>query len=342
MIKIGILGGETLAAGELTRILLNHTDVDLRQIASAPLAGMKVSDVHRGLVGDTDLRFVGTLDAERLDAVFICGEKWAARDFMASLPARDEKEEPMRIIDLTGAFRRGEEGMVYGLPEHERKALVRGATRASVPSPIAHAVELALFPLAKNSLLSGDVEANVVVAATEEFYRLPSVAPSPSPGDPHISTILSTRLDPVAPAEHRSDPEAAGDETAMEMRRVQPSFCGGVRINVSKDAHHPRGILAEVKVDCNLSLAEVRRLYEEAYEDHNFTYLIDRCPELSDVANTNKCLLAVDYTGDGSRLRISVAIDNLVKGAAGNGVHCLNLLFGLSERTGLALKPSGF
>lgn len=342
MIKTGILGGETLAAGELIRILLNHPDVDLRQVASGPLSGMNVADVHRGLVGDTSLRFVSKLDTKWLDAVFLCGEPWMAREFMESLPERGEKDEALRIVDLTGAFRRGELEMVYGLPEHERKALVRGATRASIPSPIAHAVELALFPMAKNSLLFGPVNGNVVIAATEEFYRLPNVAPLTESHDNPLSTILSTRLDPVAPAEHRPDSEAAALEAAGEMKRIQPSFNSEVRLTVSKDANHPRGILAVVETECNLSLSELERIFKEAYEDHNFTYVIDRIPEISDVANTNKCLLHISYAGNHSTLKINVAIDNLLKGAAGNAVHCFNLLFGLSERTGLELKPSGF
>ncbi len=346
MIKTGILGGETMVAGELIRILINHPDVDLRTIASESLSGCAVEEVHRGLVGDLSMRMATDIEPEGLDVVLLCGEPWMARNWMER-HAIACAESAVRVIDITGAFRNGEMEMVYGLPEHNRKALVRGATRASLPSPIAMAVELALFPLAKNMLLSGDISVAVSIASTESFINRGGGVAGNGNGNP-MDVACSTRLDPIAPIENRPDGEDASREVGILLRDVQPSFGGKVRLRVSRDNEIPRGIVAEADVPLITSIAELKRLFGEAYEDHNFTYPVERVPSILDVANTNKCLVSIGYpddveaAGDGRVVRVTSVIDNLLKGAAGNAVHCLNLLFGLSERTGLALKASAF
>lgn len=343
MIKTGILGAHTMVAGELIRILINHPDVDLRTVASVEIAGTDVSSAHRGLVGDVNLRVVSELVPQGLDVVMLCGEPWEARQWMEQHSAYCAENE-VRVIDLTGEFRNGDFDMVYGLPEANRKALVRGATRASLPSPVAMALELALFPLAKNMLLWDDVVASVAIASTEQHHNA-----TPSTPSTLAATEVSTRLDPIAPTENRPDGSVAARETATLLRQIQPSFRGSVTVNLSRDASTPRGICAVLSVASSTSLTELTRLYDEAYHDHNFTYIVDAPPTVLDVANTNKCLIHFHYPSDlplrdysTQRLRITAVIDNLLKGAAGNAVHVLNLLFGLSERTGLALKASAY
>lgn len=344
MIKVGIIGAETLAAGELIRILINHPDVELVTIASETEAGRRVDAVHRGLIGDTDMVISPTLLPEGHDMIFLCGEPWMAKQWMvANCEAVDTDE--IRVIDLTGAFRDGEYDMIYGLPEFNRKALVRGARKASVPSAAATPVELALFPLAKNSLLGGGVvDASLTMAYTASPER---VAPPSNVGSGLYS--VSTRLDPVAPQEYRPDSEAAAAEVATCAKAMQPSFNSSVRLSLSRDAEISRGVCAVVDVPCTVGLPELRRLYDDAYHDHSFTYPCDFHPEIADVANTNKCLIHIEYPGTDDptsamsaspRLRVTAVADNLLKGAAGTAVHCMNLLFGLSERTGLALKGS--
>lgn len=345
MIKTGILGADTMVAGELIRILINHPDVDLRTVASVEIAGTDVALAHRGLVGDLNLRVEADLSPEGLDVVMLCGEPWMARRWMEQ-HSQFCTDNEVRIIDLTGAFRNGEFDMTYGLPEFNRKAMVRGATRVSLPSPVAMAVELALFPLAKNMLLSSDVAAAVSIASTEQLNPNTSTPLA----SPYAATEVSTRLDPIAPIENRPDGSDAAREIAATLRCIQPSFRGAVYVNLSRNAATPRGITASVLVSSSTSLTELRRLYDEAYHDHNFTYTVDSLPTVLDVANTNKCLIHFDYPADlppladftRQRLRITAVIDNLLKGAAGNAVHVLNLLFGLSERTGLALKASAY
>lgn len=344
MIKTGILGGHTAVAGELIRILINHPDVVLTTVASEEVAGRTVDTVHRGLTGDTDMRIVQTLEAKGHNAVFLCGEPWEARRWMEqnSPLLEDSSDEPIRVIDLTGAFRDGSYSMVYGLPEHNRKALVRGATRTALPSPIAMAVGLALFPLAKNMLLQGPVNISATVASA--FSGAVKQATTEQP-----NIAISTRLDPIAPIENRPDTDDAAREITRLLRQIQPTFASSVSLSLSLDEATPRGISVTVDTPSVLPLSELERRFNEAYHDHNFTYLIDRCPSAADVANTNKCLLHLSYPSNNPEpftasqsLRVTAVIDHLLKGSAGNAVHCMNLLFGLSERTGLSLKASAF
>lgn len=346
MIKIGITGAHTTAAGELIRILINHPDVVLMTVASEEVAGLRVDMLHRGLTGDTDMCVVPSLDPSGHDAVFLCGEPWEARRWMEMYDdvLDADEEHRVRVIDLTGAFRDGAFGMVYGLPEHNRKALVRGATRASLPSPAAMAVALALIPLAKNMLIQGPVTASAAIASAENVSS--GIPDSP---DAKGDVAVSTRLDPIAPIENRPDGDDAAREVTRLLRQIQPSFAWSVSLSISRDQKFPRGIIATVDTPASLPLAELCRRYDEAYDDHNFTYLLDRMPTPADVANTNKCLLHLAYPSNdpdvlsaSPSLRVVSVIDNLLKGSAGNAVHCLNLLFGLSERTGLALKASAY
>lgn len=343
MINIGILGGETEAAGELIRILINHPDVILRQVASSEHAGLRVDSFHRGLTGDTDLCFTRELDDPKLNCVFLLGEPWQAREYVEQADSRshvsqlNEDEEPedfLHIIDMTGSWLNGGEGMVYGFPEFRRKALVRGALRASVPSPTATLLELALFPLAKNHLLEGTI--NVKVTLPHRALTAPVI-------DSHYDQALSTRLDPIAPIENRTDASIAAGEALRELRQIDSTFNGTLNVSQSVSAVTTRGLRADIEIGAGISADEARHLFEEAYSDHSFTFLLDREPEVVDVANTNKCLLQItpaDTTGARPGLRITAVMDALVKGCAGTAVHCMNLLFGLSERTGLALKAS--
>lgn len=357
MINVGIIGGDSEAAGELIRILINHPDVIIRGVAAPDHAGQRIDRHHRGLTGDTDLCFVKDLDLAKLNCVFLVGESWQARDFIKSvdMPAHrseadnEEDEGLLRIVDLTGSFLAGEEGMVYGFPEYHRKALVRGALRASIPSAIALAVEAALFPLAKNHLLSGEIHAMVKRSRKTVADISPSETFSASKHNnlfDRLASELSTRLDPVAPAPHRPDTERAAADIVAEIKAIDPTFNGRVDLRMATDTSRLRGITAVIDLHSPVTVEEARNLFEEAYGDHAFTFLIDRRPETADISNTNKCLLNI-VQADGATLpggtpglRVSVAIDDLVKGSAGTAVHCMNLLFGLSERTGLSLKAS--
>lgn len=357
MINVGIIGGETEAAGELIRILINHPDVILRAVCSTEHTGQRIDSYHPGLIGDTDLCFTSSLEGTKLNCVFLCGEPWQAQEYMRTVEgvahcrqSEDcEPDEELHIVDMTGAYRNGHEGMVYGFPEYRRKALVRGSLRASVPSSVALAIELALFPLAKNNLLHGSrIPVRIEMAASHD--RQDTTGRTRRHGvyaDAEQQSQLSTRLDPVAPAESRPDADRAAEEAAGELREIDSSFNSTLSVSLSRNPEFTRGMKVTATVPCSAGVEEVRRLYNEAYSDHSFTFVVDGEVSMREVSNTNKCLIRIEGTSSDlsepmSRpgVKITLVLDNIVKGGAGNAVHCMNLLFGLSERTGLALKAA--
>lgn len=309
MIKAGITGGESKVAGEIVRLLLNHPDVDLKWIQSERNAGLRVSDVHQGLIGECDMVVVSQPRWNEIDVLFNCCHTGTSRVFLDQAMA---ETEGIKIIDLSGDYRIASEGneFVYGLPELNRKAMVRGAMKVANPGAFATAVELALLPLAKNLLVNGDIH----VAAVS--------------GDPTLADNI--RLYNAFTHSHVA-------EIRQTLSSLQSSFNSRVEM-VPMLGSFSRGLIAAVYLDCALSIEEVRRLYEEYYSDHNFTFVADKQVDMKDVANTNKCILHLEKHG--GRLLVTSVIDSMLKGSAGTAVHNMNLLFGLSERTGLALKPS--
>lgn len=309
MIKVGITGAESKVAGEIIRLLLNHPDVDLKWIQSEHHVGARVSDIHQGLIGECDMVVISQPRWDEIDVLFNCCHTGSARSF---LERNKEKTESIKIIDLSGDFRMSAEdsGFVYGLPELNRKAMVRGATKVANPGAFATAVELALLPLAKNLLVNSDIH----VAAVS--------------GDPTLADNI--RLYNALTHSHVAEIE-------QTIRSLQTSFNSHVSM-VPMLGSLSRGLIAAVYLDCPLQLEDIRKLYEDFYSDHGFTFIVDKQVELKDVANTNKCILHLEKHGN--RLLVTSVIDSMLKGSAGTAVHNMNLLFGLSERTGLALKPS--
>lgn len=309
MIKAGITGGESKVAGEIVRLLLNHPDVDLKWIQSERNAGSRVSDVHQGLIGECDMVVVSQPRWNEIDVLFNCCHTGTSRGFLDQAMA---ETEGIKIIDLSGDYRIASEDneFVYGLPELNRKAMVRGAMKVANPGAFATAVELALLPLARNLLVNGDIH----VAAVS--------------GDPTLADNI--RLYNALTHSHVA-------EIRQTLSSLQSSFNSRVEM-VPMLGSFSRGLIAAVYLDCPLSIEEVRRLYEEYYSDHNFTFVADKQVDMKDVANTNKCILHLEKHG--SRLLVTSVIDSMLKGSAGTAVHNMNLMFGLSERTGLALKPS--
>ncbi|MDE6832002.1 MAG: N-acetyl-gamma-glutamyl-phosphate reductase [Muribaculaceae bacterium] len=308
MIKVGITGGETKVAGEIIRLLINHPDVDLRWVQTDVHEGLKVSEIHQGLIGECDMAMQSAADWGAIDVVFNCRHTGSSRQYMegASIP------ENVKIIDLSGDYRKNfeETGYVYGLPELNRKLMVRGATKVSNPGAFATAIELALLPLAKNLLINSPIH----VAAVS--------------GDP----TLADNIKLYKPLQH-----SHAEEVAATLKSLQNSFNSPIYL-VPMLGSFSRGLIAAVYLDCPISLEDIRKLYDDYYSDHGFTFVADKQVDMKDVANTNKCILHLQK--DGNRLLVTSVIDSMLKGSAGTAVHNMNLLFGLHERTGLALKPS--
>ena len=315
MIKAGIVGGVSANAGELIRLLINHPDVDIKWVHSYERKGEKVSDVHSGLIGECEAVFTDSIVLSDIDVLFVCLPRGEGRRFVE----RNELPPALRIIDLSGDFRleNSDNDFVYGLPELNRKPLVRGATRASVPGALATAVNLALLPLARHLMLNRDIHVTAITGCDGD--------------DCGVVQGVKTRFPEFsAPMSHRQM-----EEVRSTLRSQQCSFASDIEV-VSLRGTHSHGLAAMIYFDSPVPADTVVPLYRDFYDDHNFTFVSDRRPSVEDVSGTNKCVLHIENAG--GKLVITSVIDNVLKGGAGQAVHIMNLLFGLHERVGLQLK----
>lgn len=322
MIKAGIIGGAGYTAGELIRILINHPDVEIAFINSSSNAGNKITDVHTGLYGETDLTFTSELPFDKADVLFFCTAHGDTKKFMEEhvLP------EGLKLIDLSMDFRieSPEHDFIYGLPELNRKRIIR-CNRIANPGCFATAIQLALLPLAKNLMLNNPVHIHAITGSTGAGQK------------PSATSHFSWRNDNVSIYKPFTHQHLA--EIKQSLKQLQNSFDTDLNF-IPVRGNFSRGIFATLYTDCPVELSEIKRIYEEYYDDHSFTFVTDKNPDLKQVVNTNKCLLYLEKFGD--KLLITSMIDNLLKGASGQAVHNMNLLFGLEETVGLKLKPSAF
>ena len=322
MIKVGIIGGAGYTAGELLRLLVNHPDVEIVFVNSASNAGNRVADVHSGLLGDTELVFTDELPLTEIDCLFCCTAHGDTRKFIEAHTLPEE----LRIIDLSMDHRieSEEHDFVYGLPELNRKRIIR-ARHVANPGCFATAIQLGLLPLAKNLLLNKPILITAITGSTGAGQK------------PSATSHFSWRNNNISvykPFTHQHLPEIR-----QSLTQLQNSFAAELDF-IPMRGDFTRGIFAAMYTDCSIDLDEIRRLYDEYYDDHSFTFVTDGELDLKQVVNTNKCLLHLEKHGD--KLLVLSAIDNLLKGASGQAVHNMNLLFGLTEVAGLKLKPSAF
>lgn len=324
MIKVGIIGGAGYTAGELCRLLLNHPDVEIGFINSSSHAGHKITDVHEGLYGETDLAFTDALPFDEVDVVFFCFGHGKSREFLAehSLPAG------VKIIDLAQDFRLAEPGndFVYGLPELQREVIAT-ATRVANPGCFATCIQLGLLPLAANGLLRGDVSVNAITGSTGAGVK---------PGATTHFSWRNNNMSVYKPFRHQHVPEIR-----QSLARLQPGFDSSIDF-IPYRGDFARGIFATevVRVDEAVAIDDVVAMYKAFYADAVFTHYVDNPIDMKQVVNTNKALVHVEkYDG---KLLITATIDNLLKGASGQAVQNMNLMFGLDEKAGLRLKPSAF
>lgn len=304
MIKTAIIGAGSADGGELIRLLAMHPDVEMTTVIAEGLEGTKISDHHHGLIGETSLYFGGEIDYENTDVLFVCG-------------AEIESSELLRIHTIYPGLKiimfhtpEGIEmehsGIVYGLPELNRKMLVRGSTAAVIPEPFATMALIALYPFAQNLLLNGNISINVS-------------APQ---------AIIDT-----------TDINQVDNEIINVLKEVQKSFQGSVSITLTSGETR-RSSLMDIEFDCPLNLNQIISLYD-IYDDHNFTFITTGAVGVSEVAGTNKCIISVGQASEG-KARLQVAADCRLRGSSGEAVHVMNLMFGLHEKTGLSLKASDF
>lgn len=300
MIKVAVTGAETPVAGELIRILVHHPEVDLTILSAPGLEGVSVNKVHHGLIGDLNMRFAGPLSINPdCSVIFACGNSMTAAEFAGMRLTRPDIR--MIAVDPIPNLDAKSMGIVFGLPEINRKPLVRGAMASQIPAPASSAILTALFPLANHMLLNDSLRINV---------SLPR------------ETIERDRKRVV-------------HECESTFREAELSFPAPLRVDFTPSAHQ-REMLIEITLSCSLDLDQIAEMYE-VYDDHNFTHTVIQRISPMEAMGTNKCIIGLDKPDD-STLKIIVVADPKMRGAAGEAVHNMNLLFGLYEKTGLTLK----
>lgn len=320
MIRIGIIGGAGYTAGELVRLLVTHPEAEIVFVHSTSNAGNRLADVHGGLEGDTDLRFCAQYDLGAVDAVFLCSAHGQSRTWLDAHAIPDG----LRIIDLAQDFRDETRGFVYGLPELQRDR-IRTARRVANPGCFATAIQLALLPLAAAGLLQDEVHVTAVTGSTGAGVK------------PSATTHFSWRASNLSV--YKAFTHQHLTEIGRNLRRLEPAFDRAVNF-VPMRGDFTRGILASVYTTCPLDGEAALARYREYYRTAAFTAVTGHGVDLKQVVNTNKALVSV-AAYDGKLHAVSV-IDNLLKGASGQAVQNMNLMFGLDEKTGLRLKASAF
>ena len=317
MVRVGITGCDNLRAAELVRILINHPDVELVWVESTGCAGMRLDEVVPGIVGECGLTLSRKGELDEVDLVFTCGpsEQLASTLNWLRLP------DGTRVIDLSGCHNLDyhEDGLwQYGLSEMQRRILVHDTHRVTVPSNAAMISLLALLPLARNQLLNRQLALSVSMGALAF----------------HVNgrTIDGLDLDGWADVQRQ--------EVEMALKQCQPNFDKPVTLTISS---HPdrRTIAVETQFECELDGQQIRQLYDQYFDDHNFVFIVDRPIATVDVENTSKCLIYLNKDEHAGVITIQAMMDLLIKGSAGNAVHMMNLMFGLHERVGLTLKGTG-
>ena len=324
-IIVGIVGGAGYTAGELLRLLLHHPQAEIGAVVSSTQAGLPVHSVHDDLLGDTDLTFASELRGDE-DVVFLCLGHGHSRQWLtqASLPAHT------KVIDLSNDFRLaadqkvGGREFVYGLPELNREA-IRTADSVANPGCFATAIQLALLPLAAAGQLREAVHVSAITGSTGAGRNLAETT-----GYTWRTGNIST---------YKTFTHQHLGEIGETLVGLQPDFRQPVRF-IPYRGNFTRGIFASVYTTCELSVLEVQNLYSNYYRGASFTVVSEKEIHLKQVVNTNKCLLHLTRHDD--QLLITSALDNLLKGASGQAVQNMNLLFGLDETAGLGVKASYF
>ncbi|TAE99251.1 MAG: N-acetyl-gamma-glutamyl-phosphate reductase [Runella slithyformis] len=325
MIKTGIIGAAGYTGGELLRILINHPQAKVSWAHSQSQAGKPIAHTHTDLLGDTDLTFAEKLPSDptewqQIDVLFLCSGHGQSKKFLAE----NTVPPSVKIIDLSADFRSQNEGFVYGLPELQRET-IKTAQRVANPGCFATSIELALLPLAAAGLLHEAVHVSAVTGSTGAGQALSD------------TTHFTWRNNNLSIYKAFSHQHLA--EIKMSLKTLQDGFTSPVHF-VPYRGDFTRGIMANVYTPFSQTLAEALTLYKNYYATHPFTHISPQEIDLKQVVNTNKCLLYLQKHGD--LLLITSVIDNLTKGASGQAVQNMNLVFGLPEDAGLRLKAAAF
>ncbi len=325
MIQVGIIGGAGYTAGELIRLLLNHNKAAINFVYSTSNAGNKVSDIHQDLVGSTELRFSSTINLH-VDLLFLCLGHGNSTAFLQ----KNRFSATTKIIDLSNDFRLEKEALfngksfVYGLPELQKEAIKKAQFIAN-PGCFATALQLAILPLAANGFLQKDVHINAVTGATGAGTSLSQTT--------HF-TWRDNNFSYYKPFTHQHL-----REVNQSVKQIQANFNSEILFMPNR-GNFSRGIFATAYTYFEGSLDKARSMYDDFYQGATFTFVSDNEIHLKQVVNTNKCLIHLHKHGN--KLLIASCIDNLLKGASGQAIQNMNLMFGFDEAEGLQLKANFF
>ena len=334
MIKVGILGAAGYTGGELIRLLVNHPEVEIVFANSESNAGNPISDIHEGLIGDCD--FTDELPFEKVDVVFFCFGHGKSEAFLKehNIP------ESVKIIDLAQDFRiKGNHDYVYGLPEIH-KSEIQKCNHLANPGCFATAIQLGLLPLAKAGLLTHDINVTAITGSTGAGQK------------PGATTHFSWRTDNISI--YKTFTHQHLHEITQSLNELRPTStpkvidtldegyeAEGITVDfVPFRGNFSRGIFCTEVINTNDTDTDIAAIYKDFYKDAAFTHYVDKNIDLKQVVNTNKCLIHVERFG--KKLVVTSIIDNLLKGAVGQAVQNMNLMFGIDETKGLKLKANAF
>ncbi|MVN91905.1 N-acetyl-gamma-glutamyl-phosphate reductase [Mucilaginibacter aquatilis] len=324
-IKAGIIGGAGYTGGELLRILVNHSQVDIAFVHSNSNAGNYIYEVHTDLFGDTELKFTGEL-SHNIDVLFLCVGHGDARKFLEANPF----PETVKLIDLSQDFRLKQKSgidsrrFVYGLPELNRDA-IKHASNIANPGCFATCLQLGLLPLAASNNLNAEVHITATTGSTGAGQSLSATS--------HF-TWRNNNASVYKAFDHQHL-----NEIGESLTQLQPGFDKDVNF-IPYRGDFTRGIIASIYLNSDLTAEDAVKLYSDYYAAHPFTHVTTRNIDLKQIVNTNKCFVQVQKKGN--KLFIISIMDNLLKGASGQAVQNMNLIFGLDETAGLRLKAAAF
>lgn len=333
MVKVGILGAAGYTGGELIRLLINHPEAEIVFANSESNAGNLVAEVHEGLYGETDLKFTAEMPFDQVDVIFFCFGHGKSEAFLKE----HNVPENVKIIDLAQDFRLAPETVVatqqptpaahdfvYGLPEiNESKIAV--AQHVANPGCFATCIQLGLLPAAKMGLINSDVSVNAITGSTGAGQK---------PGATTHFSWRNNNMSIYKAFNHQHVPEIR-----QSLKQTQGYLDAAIDF-IPYRGDFARGIFATEVVKTDKPIEEIVAGYKEFYKNAKFTHYVDKAIDLKQVVNTNKCLVHVDKYGD--KFLITSCIDNLLKGAVGQAVQNMNIMFGLDQTAGLKLKPSAF
>lgn len=325
MIKAGIIGGAGYTAGELIRLLLNHKQATIDFVYSTSNAGNKIHKVHQDLIGSTEMVFTSEINAN-VDVLFLCLGHGNSKAFLEQHTfANDTK-----IIDLSNDFRLeadksfNRENFVYGLPELQ-KEVIKSAQYIANPGCFATAIQLALLPLADSNSIKKDIHINAVTGATGAGTSLSKTT--------HF-TWRDNNFSHYKPFTHQHL-----GEINQTVSQLQTSFNSEIHFMPNR-GNFSRGIFATAYTTYEGTLEDAKTLYKTYYKDAAFTFVSEEDIHLKQVVNTNKCIIHLHKHNN--KLLVTSIIDNLLKGASGQAIQNMNLVFGFEESEGLKLKANFF